>query len=191
MHCISSCDCFTGPLHRWQHNCKNLFHIPHLETLISLRIPRCIRVLATIVTATAAVHHGTWSRPAGQTDLCIAWISTEIQYEFNTQSTPSHEESEKAGENDTKLKEMHSTRGCVAFKCVSLVWEMPDQVLLPTIEPGWSGTNVPSGQRVVASSQKCKSSSGTSQKHSKCFSREYKKRQERIRCKLHCQRKTA
>lgn len=169
----------------------SLFLIPHLETLTSPRIPRCIRVLAIIVTATAAMHHGTWSRPAVQTDLCIAWISMEIQYEFNTQSTPSHKESEKAGENDTKLKEMHSTRGCVAFKCVSLVWEMPDQVLLPTIEPGWSGTNVPSGQRVVANSQKCQSSSGTSQKHSKCFSREYKKRQERIRCKLQCQRKTA
>ncbi len=78
---------FTGPLHRWQHNCANLCFIPHLETLKSPSIPGCISVLAVIVTTTAALHHETWSRPAGQTDLYVAWISTEIQYELHT---PSH-----------------------------------------------------------------------------------------------------
>lgn len=41
-------------------NCVNLCFIPHLETLISPSIPGCIRVLAVVVTATAAaLHHGT------------------------------------------------------------------------------------------------------------------------------------
>lgn len=143
---------------------------------------------------TAALHHGTWSRLAGQTDLYVAWISREIQYEFHTHTLLRLMKGKKH-KNDTKLKEMHSTRGCAAFKCVTLVWKIPDQVLLPTIEPGWSGTEVPSGQRLVANSQKCQSSSvphkDTPNVSVENTRKDWRESQGTFRYKLHWQRKKA